>query len=358
MFSSKHGSGFVDFSLDLSEASDWKAGLLTALDYHLDITALTMDPVSGLFAIGTARGVIYIYGSPGVECRLTLSDPPGLRVKFLQLAASVFKLLAVDEHERLHVWDLASFGKPKLQKLVSFPQPINCLVLSPSHSHAFLALGSGEIRTYDLLCLRTSPYVVPNLWALYESKMFSANAAATDISDSDIIVDVVIHPRDLNLLFIAYGGGVILSDLKAQNTVRAYELLLPPGAPGGNGYHHQDILTHRRPSVTTIAVHPSGHVLAVGHTDGTIAFWALEDEDRPLLLRTLDSSDSEDLSTVDATKLESTSTPAVPREPIFKLAWSSFPNSSDPRGGETVLTVLGGLAIDALPGLTALLLRR
>ena len=45
-----------------------------------------------------------------------------------------------------------------------------------------------------------------------------------------------------------------------------------------------------------------------------------------------------------------------PREPIFKLAWSGFPNSSDPRGGDTILTVLGGMTIDSPPGLTALLL--
>ena len=36
---------------------------------------------------------------------------------------------------------------------------------------AFLSLESGEIKTYDLTCLRKSPYTVPNLWALYADKM-------------------------------------------------------------------------------------------------------------------------------------------------------------------------------------------
>ena len=44
------------------------------------------------------------------------------------------------------------------------------------------------------------------------------------------------------------------------------------------------------------------------------------------------------------------------REPIFKLAWSGFPNSSDPRGGDTVLTILGGLTPDSPQGLTTFLL--
>ena len=111
-----------------------------------------------------------------------------------------------------------------------------------------------------------------------------------------------------------------------------------------------------------MAVHPSGHVLAVGYVDGTIGFWSLEDEDKCLLLRTIDSPDGEDLSLVDTDQLEAVMsnpqqhTPEPPREPIFKLAWSGFPNSSDPRGGDTVLTVLGGMTIDSPPGITTLLL--
>lgn len=33
-----------------------------------------------------------------------------------------------------------------------------------------------------------------------------------------------------------------------------------------------------------------------------------------------------------------------PREPIFKVAWSGLSNSTDPRGGETSLAILGGLS--------------
>ncbi|OJT08434.1 hypothetical protein TRAPUB_617 [Trametes pubescens] len=115
--------------------------------------------------------------------------------------------------------------------------------------------------------------------------------------------------------------------------------------------------------VTAVATDPvSGlFAVAVGYADGTIGFWALEDENKPLALRTLDSTGDEDLSAIDTAKLESVLSapqdhPAEPpREPIFKLAWSGFPNSSDPRGGNTVLTVLGGMTIDASPGITTLL---
>ncbi|KZT72869.1 hypothetical protein DAEQUDRAFT_663544 [Daedalea quercina L-15889] len=184
-----------------------------------------------------------------------------------------------------------------------------------------------------------SPYAIPSdAWAQYEEKVQMSGMPVIHTPGSGQIVDVVIHPRDLNLLFVAYGGGIILTDL--------------------------DILLPRRPAVAALTVHPSGHVLAVGHADGTIAFWALEDEDHPLYLRTLDEED--DVFAVDVTKLEAslssndksgaTERRAEIREPIFKLAWSGFPNSNDPRGGDTVLTILGGLTPDSPQGLTTFLL--
>ncbi|KZP28851.1 hypothetical protein FIBSPDRAFT_816652 [Athelia psychrophila] len=360
MFSSKH-EVHLDLSTDLREMSDWKIGVLgdRPLEYLLNATSLAFDPVSGLLAVGTSNGIIYIYGKPGVICRLALPAP--LRVNFLQFAVSLSKLTCIDEGNQLHVWDLASTPHPKLQKTARFG-PVNSLTLTASHTHAFVALQSGEIRTYDLLCLRKSPYTIPNMWALYEEQMAASGVADAAINGSQMPTDVVIHPRDLNLAFVAYGGGVVLSDLTQRSTLRAYELVIPAGAPGGAGYNNPNLLTHRRPPVTSIAIHPAGHFFAVGHTDGTIAFWAIEDEDHPLFVRTLD--DLEEVNVVDGEKIEQylpsgndagkKNTPApVDREPIFKLSWSGFPNS-DPRGGHTALTVLGGLLPGDTPGVSVL----
>jgi syntaxin-binding protein 5 len=103
-----------------------------------------------------------------------------------------------------------------------------------------------------------------------------------------------------------------------------------------------------------LAVHPSGHLFAVGHTDGSIAFWAVEDDDQPLLVRTLDSTHV-NLVGLDALDDEQNEVQQLTREPIFKLSWSSFSDSTDPRGGETILTILGGLDASKPPGLTVLL---
>jgi syntaxin-binding protein 5 len=96
--------------------------------------------------------------------------------------------------------------------------------------------------------------------------------------------------------------------------------------------------------------------------DGSIAFWAVEDSEQPLMVRTLDEVD---VHKVDGEKLEQylpdEEGPAKrpsklhqPREPIFKLAWSGYPNSYDARGGETSLVVLGGQFSHDPPGVNVL----
>ncbi|KAJ7109928.1 lethal giant larvae like, C-terminal-domain-containing protein [Mycena epipterygia] len=328
---------YADLSADLRDKSDWNVAALRSFEYPLNVTTVAVEPIAGLLAIGTATGDIHIFGGVSVETKLSLPEP--VKVKFLQFSSSTFQLVCLDERNQLHVYDLASFGRPKLARSASFDAATS-LTISPSHSHAFIALESGEIRTYDLLCLRKSSYRIPNMWHLYEEKTMSNRMDRPDPT-SQLPIETVVHPRDLNLLFVAYSGGIILSDLTQRNTLRAYEFVLPPGGPGGSGYGHPDILSHRRPAVTAIAIHPAGHFFAVGYSDGCIAFWAIEDEDEPLLVRTLDAIN---VNVVDVDELEKPrDTPPAEREPIYKLTWSSFSNSSDPRGGQTALTVLGGL---------------
>ncbi|KAG5732833.1 hypothetical protein E4T56_gene2783 [Termitomyces sp. T112] len=354
MFRRHSDAIFLDLSVDLRDRDDWKIGPLRTIDYPQNITAFATEPISGLLAIGTAGGVIYLFGGPGVETRLVTPDIVG--VKFLQFAPSSFQLVCLDDTSVLHIWDLAAIGRPKLVASARF-DATNSLTLSPCHSHAFLALNNGEIRTYDLVCLRKSPYTMPNMWKLYQEKLKASGVHCASSAESQTSVDTLAHPRDLNQLFVAYAGGVVLTDFTERATLRAYELILPPGAPGGFGYGSHDLLTHRRPEVTALTIHPAGHFFAVGYADGSLAFWAVDDEDKPLLVRTLDDLD---VNLVDQSRLDEQinrqnvgkPTSALEREPIFKLSWSGFPNSSDPRGGKTTLAILGGLTLGEAPGLT------
>lgn len=344
MFGERHV--LADLSTGQRDPDDWEIGRLRTVDYLLDPRVLTYEPTLSLLAVGTASGLICVVGGPGVES--SVQTPEGSSVKILQLAASTDKLVAVDERDQLYIWNLKDLTEPP--KSTKFDHAINAVMLSPSHTHVFLALQSGEIRTYDLLCLKKSPYVIPNLWNMFQAKIASSVVDPMHaMPGCNIPIDLVAHPRDLNLIFVAFGGGVVLYDLSSRNILRVYELVIPAGAPGGGGYHQSEVLTHRWPSVTSVAIHPAGHFFAVGYTDGCIAFWAVEDEDQPLMVRT---STNLDVNVINGEELEKflqnegrseeKGTNLSERQPIYRVAWCGFPNSSDPRGGATAFVFLGG----------------
>ncbi|KAM6498680.1 WD40 containing snare-dependent exocytosis protein [Amanita muscaria] len=350
MLQRQHDRVLQDFSPELREARQWKAGELRRLYFPKDVTAFAYDPVVSLLAVGTAKGSIHIFGRPGVH--IVLTSASHISVKFLLFSASTSRIACLDNDNQLSIWDLSSFGQPKLLATARFDQT-NCILTSPSHSHVFLVIHTGEVRAYDLLCLRKSPYTLPNLWDIYKRK--TASTVSEHEQSSRTSVEIVPHPRDLNLLFVAYAGGVVLSDLTQREVIRTYEYTVPPGAPGGTGYEGPDVLTLRQPSVTCMAIHPAGHFFAVGYTDGSVGFWALEDEDQPLLVKTLDADDVNIVNNETLDRLLSSpgrTGANHTREPVFKLSWSGFSNSSDPRGRKTVLTILGGLNIGESPGLT------
>ena len=91
--------------------------------------------------------------------------------------------------------------------------------------------------------------------------------------------DVKTNPLDPNQLLIGYAGGIVLYDLSEQRTIRTYEYLVLPGAPGGHNDQTEGAFLERRPSCMCLAWRPDGRMFASGHDDGSIVFWAVEDGD-------------------------------------------------------------------------------
>ena len=148
---------------------------------------------------------------------------------------------------------------------------------------------------------------------------------------SPVCTDVKIHPLDLNLVLIAYEGGVALWNLASRSVERTYEFVVPPGAPGGGNDSEDDLFTERRSPVTCLAWRPDGMVFAAGHEDGTISFASADDE-MPVMIRTLERADvnkttEEDLFGWTGQGQAGHRQPAN-REPVFRLAWSAFPHES------------------------------
>jgi syntaxin-binding protein 5 len=105
----KHNDTYIDLSIDMRDPDDWNVGTLRSFHYPLNITALATEPISRLLAVGTtfcchslgelhlfagtAGGIVYVFGGPGVETRLNLPEPVG--VKFVHFATSSYKLLCM-----------------------------------------------------------------------------------------------------------------------------------------------------------------------------------------------------------------------------------------------------------------------
>ncbi|KAF9654319.1 hypothetical protein BDM02DRAFT_3085840 [Thelephora ganbajun] len=338
MFNFKLGqSTDADLSSELLDASDFTPEKLLTLEYAHDIAVQAFDPLAGLFAVGTRTGVIWLIGSRGVQERIKASDTP---IKFLDFAQTSNKLICLDTTNRLHVWDLT---QQRLQRTAThkFSEEVTCITTSPSHEHVFLGLKSGRINAYDLLCSRVSPFGMPCAWNEYRKKI-----GMPVTRGSDVPIALVIHPRDLNLIFICFTGAITLVNLKERSTCRVYELTLPPGAPGPEWAPSPAMLTIRNPFVSCMAVHPTGHFFAVGYEDGSIAFWATEDEDKPLLVRSIEQVDinmvNEELLNLALEPSGNKPSDKPAPDPIYKLDWSGYSNSADPRGGTHTLAVLGG----------------
>lgn len=149
--------------------------------------------------------------------------------------------------------------------------------------------------------------------------------------------------------------------------------MIPPGAPGGGNDNEEQLFNERRPSVTCVAWRPDGLMFAIGHEDGCLSFASVEDE-LPVEIRTIQRAAVHKTTEADLfgwnAQGQSGQRQIANREPIFKLAWSGYPeetilgraaaawsagspdpasNTNSARSQEqqnvsgTTLTILGGL---------------
>ncbi|PWN49168.1 hypothetical protein IE53DRAFT_369993 [Violaceomyces palustris] len=346
-FNPRNGPGQPSTSISFDE------GLLSAFALPAEVSAMAFDPILSFLAIGTALGTVHIFGSPAVQISFTLR--PALKIRHLAFKPGSPFLICIDDKDNLSVYDLsrpdpqiraaqgstsnqfrtssASSGSsytgpphpdtPARVGVHSIRNKVISIELSPSHSHLFLGLRDGTVDTYDLERFCPSPYRVPNLW--WEEEEILRKSGVPDAPNRrhiPIIIDIKTNPRDINQLLLAYEGGAILLDVKERSVIKTYQLRLLPGAPGAGG-DPSLIWTERSSPATCLAWRPDGEVFAVGHEDGCISFWHVKEDEKPLMVRTLERVD------VDRPSVEPDSqAPSLPKEPIFKLAWSGFPEKT------------------------------
>lgn len=358
-----------DISGSLRDRDAWKPGQLKRLGLKGELAVLAHDVVNGVLAAATDGGHIYVFGSPpSTHCLQLQGTAADTGIKHLGFAASATRLVACDTKNKLHVWSFSSTDPPSFEGSLHAGDVVNCMVTSLYHSHAFLGLKSGRTLTFDVDRLQISPYQIPNAWQKHESVLRrsgvlpSPTSSSFDTSPPPMVIDLAIHPRDLNILLVGYERGVVIWNISEQKATSHYSLSLLPGAPGAMLEPDKSplLMEERCPPPTCIAWHPDGRLFAIGHMDGCISFWSVEEEDKPLDVRTVDRAgvhkvDFEAFAA--AAALSPTDPgPTITHEPIYKLAWTPKlpgPGSVTAAKG-SYLTVLGGLQPTAPPGIPCL----
>lgn len=148
--------------------------------------------------------------------------------------------------------------------MLSLRSKVTCLEASASHSFLFLGMADGTCDIFDIdRGVLSREARIPNLWLAQEELLRRSGVPdAPSRRHIPICTDIKSHPTDLNLLLIAYEGGVSLWNLATQTCERNFDFVVPPGAPGGGNDADEALFMERRPPVTCLAWRPDGEHLA------------------------------------------------------------------------------------------------
>lgn len=198
MFRSAKGPALpasTDFTGTLREVSFYRHGQLRTLGLGGEVTALAVDPLLSLLAVGTSAGSIHVFGDAAFQFTLPIT-PPGVRasvdrsghsaagvgVKFLAFHPGHSRLVAIDDGNTLHSFALNNISEspnptlaPPLPTreamhtifgdITSIEQPL------PSHTHMLMSMRDGVTLAWDLRQRGLSMFKIPNLWAAYEERL-------------------------------------------------------------------------------------------------------------------------------------------------------------------------------------------
>lgn len=176
----------TDFTNNLREHSFYRYGHLRSLGLTGDVTALAVDPILSLLAIGTSSGLVHVFGTPSFQFTLPVSpassSSPRHSIRFLVFHPGHDRLIAVDDGNTLHSFSLSNLTDhpnplthPPLPTkegsyslwgtITAIEQPL------PSYTHLFMTMKDGTSLCWDLSRRVLGQWKVGNMWAEHEERM-------------------------------------------------------------------------------------------------------------------------------------------------------------------------------------------
>jgi WD40 repeat protein len=180
----------------------------------------------------------------------------------------------------------------------------------------FIGYANGFIDVFDIMQGIITPYQIPDLLESQE-----------EAPQNHIVVDLQMHPTELNTLLIGYECTVFIWNIRENTIRRSYSLRKLDKA---NPY--------RNANLTCLAWSPNGSRFIGGYDDGCIHLWEVKNEHKPLSSRKLSES------FLPPTEDQSSTT-----DPIYQVAWYASDVAQ-----KSYIVLAGGLNPTDIQGLNVL----
>lgn len=181
----------TDYTGTLRETSFYKYGHLRTLGLSGEVTALAVDPLLSLLAVGTSGGQVHVYGSAPFQFTLPVTGHQVMAgasrradgIKFLAFHPGHNRLVAIDDSNTIHSFSLALITdapNPNVAPPMPVREGYETVFASvtaieqplPSYSHMFLTLKDGSTLAWDLRqCIISSAWRIENCWTAVEERL-------------------------------------------------------------------------------------------------------------------------------------------------------------------------------------------
>ncbi|XP_068084416.1 lethal(2) giant larvae protein homolog 1 [Anabrus simplex] len=218
-------------------------------------TSLAWDPKLRLLALGTATGVIKIFGKPGVEFygQHTNHESAVTRLIFLPNEGRIVSLC---DDNSLHLWEInnGSLEEVKVQALEGKLKKISAVCLESAGEHLLLGTEGGNIYLLNLKTFLMSETII------YQDVVMQ-NVPEDYKINPGAVEAIAEQPGCPDRILIGYNRGLmVLWDRKTPGAEQTY------------------ISTQQLESVCW---HKSGMQFASSHNDGSYAIWDVNVGERP-----------------------------------------------------------------------------
>lgn len=176
----------TDYTKNLRETSFYRYGHLRSLGLTGEVTAIAIEPLLSLFAVGTSSGLVHVFGQAAFQFTLPVSgsssSSPAVPIKFLCFHPGHQRIVIIDESNTIHTYSLQNISD-HANPLTHPPLPIREGAYTmygtitaidqplPSHTHLFFTMKDGSTLAWDLSRRVLGNWKTHNCWGEYEERM-------------------------------------------------------------------------------------------------------------------------------------------------------------------------------------------